>query len=83
MHDGYLLAIGRGEAHRHDDELPNTPRHRDHRPPEHWQFLLAAQLVERGHEVRYPTLPEPDAPQLERWLDVSTRSSPRSAGSNA
>ncbi|MCA1681112.1 MAG: alpha/beta hydrolase [Actinobacteria bacterium] len=42
----------------------------NHRPPEHWQFLLAAQLVERGHEVRYPTLPEPDAPQLERWLDV-------------
>jgi len=32
--------------------------------------LLAAQLVECGHEVRYPALPEPDAPQLERWLDV-------------
>ena len=42
----------------------------NHRPPEHWQFLLAARLVERGHEVRYPALPEPDAPQLERWLDV-------------
>ncbi len=42
----------------------------NHRPPEHWQFLLAAELVERGHEVRYPALPEPDAPQLERWLDV-------------
>lgn len=42
----------------------------NHRPPEHWQFLLAAQLVERGHEVRYPALPEPDTPQLERWLDA-------------
>jgi predicted alpha/beta hydrolase family esterase len=40
----------------------------NHRPPEHWQFLLAAQLVERGLEVRYPALPEPDAPDLERWL---------------
>ena len=41
-----------------------------HRPPEHWQFLLAAQLVERGHEVRYPALPEPDAPKLDQWLSV-------------
>ena len=40
----------------------------NHRPPEHWQFLLAAQLVEHGLEVRYPALPEPDAPELERWL---------------
>jgi predicted alpha/beta hydrolase family esterase len=42
----------------------------NHRPPEHWQFLLAAQLVERGNEVRYPALPEPDAPQLEQWLST-------------
>jgi uncharacterized protein len=42
----------------------------NHRPPEHWQFLLAAQLVERGHEVRYPALPDPDAPALERWLSA-------------
>ncbi|HEV7641243.1 MAG TPA: alpha/beta hydrolase [Gaiellaceae bacterium] len=42
----------------------------NHRPPAHWQFLLAAQLVERGHEVRYPALPEPDAPELERWLST-------------
>jgi predicted alpha/beta hydrolase family esterase len=42
----------------------------NHRPPEHWQFLLAAQLVERGHEVRYPALPEPDAPPLEKWLST-------------
>ena len=40
------------------------------RPPEHWQFLLAARLVESGHEVRYPGLPEPDTPLLGRWLDV-------------
>lgn len=42
----------------------------NHRPPDHWQFLLAARLVERGHEVRYPALPEPDEPRLERWLDA-------------
>jgi predicted alpha/beta hydrolase family esterase len=42
----------------------------NHRPPQHWQFLLAAALVERGHEVRYPPLPEPDAPELERWLST-------------
>jgi predicted alpha/beta hydrolase family esterase len=40
------------------------------RPPQHWQFLLAGRLVERGHEVRYPALPEPDAPELELWLSV-------------
>jgi len=42
----------------------------NHRPPEHWQFLLAAQLVERGHKVRYPALPEPDRPALDQWLSV-------------
>jgi predicted alpha/beta hydrolase family esterase len=42
----------------------------NHRPPEHWQFLLAAQLVERGYEVRYPALPEADAPELEQWLST-------------
>jgi predicted alpha/beta hydrolase family esterase len=42
----------------------------NHRPPGHWQFLLAAQLVERGHDVRYPALPEPDEPGLERWLSM-------------
>jgi uncharacterized protein len=40
----------------------------NHRPPQHWQFLLAADLVEAGHDVRYPALPQPDAPQLEDWL---------------
>ena len=42
----------------------------NHRPPQHWQFLLAAGLVERGHEVRYPALPDPDAPELEPWLST-------------
>jgi len=37
----------------------------NHRPPEHWQFLLAAALVEHGLEVRYPALPEPDVSELE------------------
>ncbi len=40
----------------------------NHRPPQHWQFLLAAALVERGHDVRYPALPRPDDPRLEEWL---------------
>lgn len=42
----------------------------NHRPPQHWQFLLAAALVERGHEVRYPDLPNPDRPDLKTWLGV-------------
>lgn len=40
----------------------------NHRPPQHWQFQLAAELVRQGHEVRYPELPHPDAPQLDEWL---------------
>jgi len=40
----------------------------NHRPPQHWQFLLAAALTERGHEVRYPQLPDADGPELEDWL---------------
>jgi predicted alpha/beta hydrolase family esterase len=40
----------------------------NHRPPQHWQFLLAADLIGAGHDVRYPDLPEPDAPRLEDWL---------------
>jgi predicted alpha/beta hydrolase family esterase len=42
----------------------------NHRPPDHWQFLLAAQLVERAHDVRYPQMPEPGAPELEQWLST-------------
>lgn len=40
----------------------------NHRPPQHWQFLLAAGLVERGYDVRYPALPDADNPELSRWL---------------
>jgi uncharacterized protein len=40
----------------------------NHRPPQHWQFLLAADLVRAGHDVRYPGLPQPDAPELADWL---------------
>jgi uncharacterized protein len=40
------------------------------RPPQHWQFLLAADLVERGHDVRYPQFPNPDSPSLDEWLEV-------------
>ncbi|MFF8599109.1 RBBP9/YdeN family alpha/beta hydrolase [Streptomyces sp. NPDC015232] len=40
----------------------------NHRPPGHWQHWLAGALAERGHEVRYPQLPEPDAPHLADWL---------------
>lgn len=42
------------------------------RPPQHWQFLLAAALVEHGHDVRYPQLPNPENPSLDEWLAVLT-----------
>lgn len=42
----------------------------NHRPPDHWQFWLAAALAERGHRVLYPDLPHPDAPRLALWEDV-------------
>jgi len=42
----------------------------NHRPPQHWEFLLAAQLVDLGHDVRYPDLPDSDAPDLSVWLRV-------------
>jgi len=40
------------------------------RPPQHWQFQLAAELVRRGHEVRYPGLPDPYTPILDSWLEA-------------
>ncbi|MFN2518348.1 MAG: RBBP9/YdeN family alpha/beta hydrolase [Jatrophihabitantaceae bacterium] len=36
--------------------------------PGHWQRWLADRLREAGREVRYPDLPDPDVPSLERWL---------------
>jgi predicted alpha/beta hydrolase family esterase len=38
--------------------------------PEHWQSWLAARLRARGLGVAYPSLPDPDSPRLERWLDA-------------
>lgn len=40
------------------------------RPPEHWEFQLAAELVRQGHGVRYPGLPDPHSPSLDTWLSV-------------
>jgi len=39
----------------------------NHRPPEHWQFQLAAHLARRGERVLYPDLPDADAPRLAVW----------------
>ncbi|MGH8962534.1 MAG: RBBP9/YdeN family alpha/beta hydrolase [Jatrophihabitantaceae bacterium] len=36
--------------------------------PDHWQSWLAGQLGEAGREVRYPDLPDTDAPHLDAWL---------------
>ncbi|GAA3367508.1 hypothetical protein GCM10020367_66780 [Streptomyces sannanensis] len=40
----------------------------NHRPAGHWQHWLADRLTALGHEVDYPQLPDPDQPELERWL---------------
>jgi predicted alpha/beta hydrolase family esterase len=37
------------------------------RPPGHWQFLLAAHLTAREHQVLYPALPSPNAPMYVTW----------------
>jgi predicted alpha/beta hydrolase family esterase len=36
--------------------------------PEHWQSWLLSRLRERGLDVAYAPLPEPDSPRLGRWL---------------
>ena len=36
--------------------------------PEHWQSWLVDQLHASERQVRYPTLPDPDQPQLDAWL---------------
>jgi predicted alpha/beta hydrolase family esterase len=44
------------------------------RPPAHWQHWLAGELTGLGHRVDYPQLPDPDEPDLERWLhELTTR----------
>lgn len=46
----------------------------NHRPAGHWQHWLADRLTGLGHEVGYPQLPDPDHPDLERWLaELRTR----------
>lgn len=40
----------------------------NHRPDGHWQRWLAGELGAGGHAVRYPQLPEPDAPVRAEWL---------------
>lgn len=52
----------------------------NHRPPGHWHHWLAGRLAERGHEVRYPQLPEPDAPVLADWLAALRAQLARPAG---
>ncbi|MFD5328595.1 RBBP9/YdeN family alpha/beta hydrolase [Streptomyces sp. NPDC127092] len=52
----------------------------NHRPPGHWQYWLAGQLRERGHEVRYPQLPEADAPVREDWLAALEKHGERPGG---
>jgi uncharacterized protein len=39
------------------------------RPEGHWQRWLADELTVGGARVRYPQLPEPDAPVLDDWID--------------
>ncbi|MCX2179026.1 alpha/beta hydrolase [Streptomyces sp. SKN60] len=55
----------------------------NHRPPGHWQHWLAGALAERGHEVRYPQLPEPDAPRLADWLAALEEHGKRPTGIRA
>jgi predicted alpha/beta hydrolase family esterase len=38
--------------------------------PGHWQTWLAGRLRARGAVVSYPELPEPDTPQLDRWMEA-------------
>jgi predicted alpha/beta hydrolase family esterase len=41
----------------------------NHRPPGHWQNLLAGELQEAGVDVRYPQLPDPDGPDPTVWRE--------------
>ena len=38
----------------------------NHREADHWHHWLHDRLVERGFVVRYPQLPDPDEPSLNR-----------------
>ena len=41
--------------------------------PEHWQSHLAEFLRKDRQNFRYPDFPEPDLPELERWIDCMDR----------
>lgn len=41
------------------------------RPPSHWQRWLSLELTARGHDVRYPQLPDPDHPSLPLWREAA------------
>lgn len=38
--------------------------------PDHWQSWLADRLSESGEQVRYPDLPNPDAPDAGEWAQT-------------
>jgi hypothetical protein len=38
--------------------------------PGHWQPWLAERLTAAGHDVRFPALPDADAPALAPWLEA-------------
>ncbi|WP_027345581.1 RBBP9/YdeN family alpha/beta hydrolase [Hamadaea tsunoensis] len=40
------------------------------RPADHWEHHLARSLRERGEQVFYPQLPDPDRPVPEDWFEV-------------
>jgi len=42
----------------------------NHREPEHWQHWLAYELLGAGAVVEYPTLPNPDHPDLSDWMET-------------
>jgi uncharacterized protein len=42
----------------------------NHRPVGHWQRWLAEELEASGERVAYPSLPDPDFPELGAWLAV-------------
>lgn len=52
------------------------------RPPQHWQFLLAADLARAGEDVRYPAMPDAEAPRLPVWEAVLRRMLEETAGTD-
>jgi len=42
----------------------------NHRLPEHWQFWIAGRMRDRGHQVLYPGLPDPDTPSYLEWASA-------------